>query len=444
VQQYLEEYRQSDSRATSLLNQGAGHLRRDRSASNAILTTWQMSFDHVRRSRPSAAELLSLMSFFDRQGIPEALLRSRNGTASNDDFEDDILMLREYSFVTITDEKVFEMHSLVQVSMRQWLESQGKLDEWKEQFISNLCEKLPTGEYKNWKKCQALFPHARAALAQRPASQKSLKEWALLLYNAAWYAWQIGRADEAEQMSVASMEVRRELLGKESQETLSSMVVVALAMELRGKYEEAEAMNRQTLALKETVLGREHPSTLASMGNLASVLESQGKYEEAEAMNRQTLALKETVLGREHPSTLTSMSDLASVLNREGKYEEAEWMIRETLALREKVLGREHPDALTSVYCLAHLLAKRGCYEESILLYDRACAGHGAALGEDHPTTHACRQHRTEAVASKEQTPVAHSPAKADNGTSPPTRQVSRISRGLAKLKNQGSKHKRE
>jgi tetratricopeptide (TPR) repeat protein len=486
VQQYLEEYRQSDSRATSLLNQGAGHLCRDRSASNAILTTWQMSFDHVRRSRPSAAELLSLMSFFDRQGIPEALLRSRNGTASNDDFEDDVLMLREYSFVTITDEKVFEMHSLVQVSMRQWLESQGKLDEWKEQFISNLCEKLPTGEYKNWKKCQALFPHARAALAQRPASQKSLKEWALLLYNAAWYAWQIGRADEAEQMSVASMEVRRELLGKESQETLSSMVVVALAMELRGKYEEAEAMNRQTLALKETVLGREHPetltsmsdlasvlnregkyeeakamnrqtlalketvlgrehpSTLASMSNMAGVLESQGKYEEAEAMNRQTLALKETVLGREHPETLTSMSDLASVLNREGKYEEAEWMIRETLALREKVLGREHPDALTSVYCLAHLLAKRGCYEESILLYDRACAGYGAALGEDHPTTHACRQHRTEAVASKEQTPVAHSPAKADNGTSPPTRQVSRISRGLAKLKNQGSKHKRE
>jgi hypothetical protein len=39
VQQYLDEYRQSDSRATSLLNQGAGHLRRDEAASNAILIT---------------------------------------------------------------------------------------------------------------------------------------------------------------------------------------------------------------------------------------------------------------------------------------------------------------------------------------------------------------------------------------------------------------------
>jgi hypothetical protein len=39
VQQYVEEYGQSDSRKTSLLNREAGHLRRDRAANNSVLIT---------------------------------------------------------------------------------------------------------------------------------------------------------------------------------------------------------------------------------------------------------------------------------------------------------------------------------------------------------------------------------------------------------------------
>ncbi|RYN45932.1 hypothetical protein AA0117_g13493, partial [Alternaria alternata] len=290
VRQYLKEYRQSDGRKTSLLNREAGHLRRDAAASNSVLITWQISFDHIRSTRQSAAELLSLMSFFDRQGIQEGLLRGQSSTA-DEGFEDDVLVLRDYSFVTVTrDASTFEMHGLVQLATRTWLESEGQLDRWREQFISNLCAELPTGEHENWKKCQALFPHAQAALAQRPKDKESLEEWALLLYKAAWYAWQRGRAGEAEEMAMMSMSVRSEVLGEDNAETLSSMGMVGLARALGGKYGEAEAMNRQTLARKEKVLGPEHPSTLASMSNLAGVLNSQGKYEEAEAMNRQTLA----------------------------------------------------------------------------------------------------------------------------------------------------------
>jgi hypothetical protein len=78
------------------------------------------------------------MSYFDRQGIPEALLRSQSSSTANeqvlaimvdDGFEDDVLMLRDYSFVTVTtDKKMFEMHSLVQLATRKWLEGEGQLD----------------------------------------------------------------------------------------------------------------------------------------------------------------------------------------------------------------------------------------------------------------------------------------------------------------------------
>ncbi|RYN36695.1 hypothetical protein AA0112_g4795 [Alternaria arborescens] len=487
VQQYLEAYRQSDSRATSLLNREAGHLRRDGTASNSVLITWQISFDHIRSTRQSAAGLLSLMSFFDRQGIQEGLLRRQSSTADEgvegERFEEDVLALRDYSFITVTrDASTFEMHSLVQLATRTWLESEGQLDRWREQFISNLCAELPTGDHENWEKCQALFPHAQAALAQRPKNRESLKEWALLLYKAAWYAWEQGRAGEAEEMAMMSMEVRSEVLGEDNAETLSSMGMVGLARQLGGKYKEAEAMNRQTLARKEKVLGHEHPDTLASMNNLAgvlnrqgkyeeaeamnrqtlarcekvlghkhpdtlasmsnlaSVLNRQGKYEEAEAMNRQTLARCEKVLGHEHPNTLMSMSNLAGVLNRQGKYEEAEVMHRQTLARREKVLGHEHPDTLTSVYCLAYLFIHQQRHSESLSLYERACAGYEAVLGKDHPTTRACHQHYTDALASHEQSQLVISPTTAGSTQSVRTGKGSKLLRGLAKIGIRSSK----
>jgi hypothetical protein len=125
------------------------------------------------------------MSFFDRQGIQEALLRRPSSTANVDSFENDVITLRDYSFITVPrDASTFEMHGLAQLATRTWLASQGQVDKRRERFIASLCAEVPTGEHEHWAKCQALFPHARAALAQRPKDEESLKKWALLLYKA--------------------------------------------------------------------------------------------------------------------------------------------------------------------------------------------------------------------------------------------------------------------
>ncbi|KAI4854646.1 hypothetical protein E4T44_00021 [Aureobasidium sp. EXF-8845] len=253
VQQYLADYRKSDKSKTSLLNRAAGHLRRDPAASNSILLTWQISFEHIRSSRRSAADLLSLMSFFDRQGIQEFLLRNPGSTTDNDDFEDDVNTLRDYSFITVTKESdTFEMHDLVQLATRTWLEDQGQFHRWQGRFISRLCAEMPEGDYEDWQECQLLFPHAKAASAQRPQDKISLQEWGLLLHKASWYALEQRKVGDAEHMSRLSMEAYQEIFGEENAGTLCSMTMVGLAKSLAGKYEEAEAMNRKTLALSET------------------------------------------------------------------------------------------------------------------------------------------------------------------------------------------------
>src|SRR5207247_1408312 len=49
VRQYLEEFRKSDRKRSSLLDFEKGQLRRDRHAKNSIIITWQLSFDHIRQ-----------------------------------------------------------------------------------------------------------------------------------------------------------------------------------------------------------------------------------------------------------------------------------------------------------------------------------------------------------------------------------------------------------
>ena len=411
MQQYLNEFRKSDHKKTSLLNHEGGQLRRDWEAKKSIIITWQISFDHIRQARPSAADLLSLMSFFDRQGIPQALVRTRietgqsrgnlegadedgekdndeDSTIGDDRFEDDIWTLRNYSFISVNaDKTTFEMHGLVQLATRKWLDAHAQLERWKQQFIKNLFAEFPIGEHKNWEKCQSLFPHAKSAVAQQPDEKDSLREWASLLYKAAWYAWRRGNVGDAEKMSVKAMKTRRKLFGQEHKETLSGMAMVGLAYGLGGQWKKAEELEVQVMETRKRMLGEEHPSTLTSMANLASTYRNQGRWKEAEELKVQVMETRKTVLGEEHPSTLTSMGNLASTYRNQGQWMEAEELEVQVMETFKRVLGEEHLDTLTSMANLALTFWNQGRWKEAEELQAEELEICKRVLGEEHPDT---------------------------------------------------------
>ncbi|KAF1974637.1 TPR-like protein [Bimuria novae-zelandiae CBS 107.79] len=381
VSRYLQDLRKGDRDRAKLLEMDMEDSRRDGTASNSIIATWQISFEHILRARPSATRLLSLMSLFDRQGIPDSLLggRYQKDNDASPDFKDDLNTLTSFSLVaTDVDGHQFEMHRLVQFSTRKWLELQGELEVWRERYVRLMDDSYPVGRYENWKTCQALFPHAQATVACRPAGGSALEAWASVLFKAAWYADDMGNYNVAQEMGRGALEATEAALGAEHPHTLTSVSSLGSVLERQGKYDEAEAMHRRALQGQEKALGREHPDTLTSVSNLGSVLERQGKYDEAEAMHRRDLEGSEKVLGPEHPDTLTS---------RQGKYDEAEAMHRRDLEGSEKVLGPEHPDTLTSASNLGSVLSRQGKYEEAEAMHQRALQGREKALGREHPHT---------------------------------------------------------
>ncbi|KAM5358060.1 hypothetical protein ACJZ2D_015635 [Fusarium nematophilum] len=393
---YLGLFRESEANQVRLLGkEGLKDLRRDNSIRHAVIATWQISFTQIQKTEQSAVDLLALMSMFDRQGIPISLLR--NGT-SQLDFDNALAPLLSFSLVRAEiGKQSFEMHRLVQLSMRKWLEADKQLSKWTKESIRVLTVAFPSGDYTTWADCQVLFPHARETIGHVTGDEEDVLNQAKIASRTGWFLLLRGEYNTAEKVFRMSVEARRKVLGPEHPDTLSSVSNLGSVLSsqgkydeaeaIQGKYDEAEAMYRRGLEGSEKVLGPEYPDTLTSVNNLGSVLESQGKYNEAEAMHRRALKAREKVLGPEHPSTLTSVNNLGSVLSRQGKYDVAEAMYRRALKGREDVLGPEHPSTLTSVNNLGSVLSRQGKYNEAEAIYRRGLEGSEKVLGPEHPST---------------------------------------------------------
>lgn len=345
VANYLAEFRKSDRQRASLLKHHAGDLQRDGAASNAVLTTWHISFDQIRSQRSSAADLLSFMSFFDPQSIPDWAIKpftrttyatrggdildvrdSDRGSWSDSDadsdansdvgsdidscFEDDISMLRGYCLIaTNEDGREFKMHRLVQLSTRKWLDAFGQQGTFKEKFIKQMASLFPTWDYKNWATCQALFTHIQLAINYRP-TENTVEEWASLCHRGGSYAWQQGKYDIAERMLEKAKKTYSKRLGKDDVASLQTTSTFARVILDKGQWEEAEKLFRQVMETCKTKLGADHPDTLTSMENLAHAWKRQGRHEDALALIIQCARARERVLGSEHPDTVSSVEGI--------------------------------------------------------------------------------------------------------------------------------------
>jgi tetratricopeptide (TPR) repeat protein len=408
VSKYLHEFQEGERKRVKLLAHDAGDLRRGGGASNSILTTWRISFERIRSERPSAADLLSLMSFFDRQGIPEDLLKTTsNGATSSspektedseaessneetdDPFEDDIAMLRDYCLVNVNGAgDTFEMHGLVQLSTRRWLQACELEQRFQQKYIELMAKAFPEPYYDNWATCRKLFAHVRAAAEYRPASGDEKKAWATLLYHGGWYASSEGNYAVAERMLRKSLTCFERSLGQDAEMTLTSRSNYANVLGVQGRFDEAEKLQTQTLEALQRTLGPHHGATINSRNWLTSLYWKRGRYQEFDDLIGQTLEAVKTLYGEDHLATQAVAASLALSHTRQGKeVEAARDVIRTALGIYRDKLGPHNPATLGMMEELVVVLNELGELEEAHQLGLEALEAYKTHVGQRHPLT---------------------------------------------------------
>ncbi|KAI5460988.1 hypothetical protein BGZ63DRAFT_446076 [Mariannaea sp. PMI_226] len=409
---YLGHCQSSDKKLIALLSEEFEDRGRYKNAKNPVATTWLISFQHISRNKPLAVKYLRFMCLLAEKDIPASLLpppvdmiedseseaseledSELEGSETEDADPDDgdlerekaIGILKAYAFITERPESnSFDMHRLVRLATRNWLEKEGEMKKCITFVIWRLDKTFPFPSHTNRHLWMGYLPHAQTALD----FQESAGDWEALshlLKNISAGLRFLGKYDRAATIQRQALELRKKVLGKDHIDTLGSMHALASVLIDQGKYDAAEQMCRQTLKLREKVLGKEHPRALDSMHVLAVVLREQGKYEEAEQMHRQALKLREKVLGKEHPHTLANLHSVALVLREQGKYKEAEQMQRQVFKQTEKVLGKEHPYTLANLHNIAVMLSEQGKYEEAEQMHRQVLKLQERVLGKEHP-----------------------------------------------------------
>jgi Tetratricopeptide repeat len=418
VNEYLHLLDKSDQNLVELLGEFET-VGRDSGTPRAVTETWILSFEQILRQNAFASELLSLMSFFDKQAIPQAFLLHYSERASREDetqlvginrgsdiqYQKALGILKAFSFVSEGKDHNLDMHRLVQLVTRKWLFSNGTMGQFAAQALLTVSDLYPYGHYENRIICGQYLPHVYAVLKYEGTGLRDEKvARAGLLHSAAGYLLYQGQWRDAERLQLEAVRLAMVVLGEEHPNTLTSMGDLALTYGNQGRWKEAESLGVRVMEMRKRVLGEEHPDTLTSMGNLASTFWNQGRWKEAESLEVQVMEIRKRVLGEEHPNTLTSMANLALMYENQGRLKEAESLEVQVMETRKRVLGEEHPSTLTIMNNLSFIWEAQGRQEEAVALMNRCLQLRGRVLGPDHPDTVSTRLAMDKWTAARDQT----------------------------------------
>ncbi|KAM0480365.1 hypothetical protein ACHAPX_004196 [Trichoderma viride] len=411
---FLEKLEESDDEKMSLFTFDANGI----DDSKTIHSTWQASFDFIRSQRPSAANLLLLMSFFDRRGIPKWLLPSDTqdnnpranspsimGRLELDDsdgevnensantFDGDIDILMNHYFIAANRTRdMFEMHGLVQFAALSSMSNEEE-DACCDRFIHRLAAEFPKNPLGYWSTCQELFAHVQAADKYSP-SDDALEDWAALLYNGGRYARLLGDYGTAKRMSnkvSKAIQIIREEEQTEGEDTrlLQNSSLTALILMDQGLYDEAERVFTQVtdaFKIMEAKVETARADTLTSMNNLASIYRVQGRWKEAEKLLTE-VRYRRAEVSKVGPSALATLANLASTYRAQGRYVEATALQEVVLESCKIELGEGHPQTLTNKSSLASLYRIRGELEKAEELQVQAMNARDIKFGREHPDT---------------------------------------------------------
>lgn len=441
IDQYVKDFNKSNDKLVHLLKPEFINSRRDGSAVNSTIATWQITFDHILQNWPSAAEMLSLMSFFNYQGVPEYLLHDSQGLAVDGfinedlsgDFEGRLQILRDYCLISMgEDANTFRMHRLVQASTQDWLKSHEKHDTLRRSYLRVMSNALPQSLYDHWEKFRQLLPHVESVSSLEQTDDESTQYWAMILGVVSRYKSFLGSSGEAEETIRDVVKRTERLLGEGHRATLDSlndlavvlmdqgkfeaaeeaarrlvdrtgsldpgsdpntlmyMDLLAAVLSMRGQQKEAESILRSVLEVAQQALPEENSSRQKHQNQLALTLLRQGKNNEAEAIYRQILEQRKERFQEADVNTLTVLNNLAFALLQQGKTQEAELIYREVLEKRERLLGLNAPQTIESRIDLSSLLENTGRVMEAEMIGRQALEEVERVLGKEHPQTFDC------------------------------------------------------
>jgi glutamine synthetase adenylyltransferase len=134
------------------------------------------------------------------------------------DIDGSVEILRDYCLLWIGHGPgLLEMHGLVQLATRSWLERYAEIEKWRQIFVKKLYDAfLRNTTYmhiQEWERYQLLLPHVKSAMCQQPTATNALLNLANLLLQVSAYTSVRRYMSDHVVLSKQAFDIRMEIRG---------------------------------------------------------------------------------------------------------------------------------------------------------------------------------------------------------------------------------------
>ena len=188
-------------------------------------------------------------------------------------------------------------------------------------------------------------------------------------------------------MRSAVYNARKEILGDNHLDTLSSLNNLASSYSDLGDYSKACELENLVYNAKKEILGEKHPNTLTALDNLACYHSDLGDYKKACELENIVCNARKEILGENHPNTLSALHYLANSYSHLGDYRKALEIEIKVYNACKKILGDNHPDTLSALHNLANSYFDLADYSKASEIEIKVYNARKKILGEKHRDT---------------------------------------------------------
>ncbi|MFB6393253.1 FxSxx-COOH system tetratricopeptide repeat protein [Polymorphospora sp. 2-325] len=403
-----------------------------------VAAAWNVSLNWLRDQDLSALRLLQVCSFFAPEPIGKVLLSKPRALHIHPDLDPlvrnpirlnrAIRTVGRLSLARIDHRtNSFQMHRLVQRVLINQMDPEDReaLRHGAHMLLAGNDPDQPD-DADHWPRYAELYPHIVASGAEQCANElvrdmvlneaKYLWRWgdhlgARDLSQRAWTAWTadgggadpdslrmaswlgfmhfvVGDYAAAAALNAQTLELYRQTLGDEREETLDAIGAVAADHRVAGDF--AGALDRSLVVYEQAKqnFGEEEPFTLRAAHNLAVSMRLSGLFGRALQLDEQTYQRLVQIYGTDHPDSLSTFGGINLDRRELGDYIAAHANQENVVAMARRMLKYDdHPDLLRQSHMLASFRRKAGHHHDALDLSSNVLRRFRTRYGDNHPDT---------------------------------------------------------
>ncbi|OQD93316.1 hypothetical protein PENSOL_c033G04096 [Penicillium solitum] len=422
---YVELLDGQEQSAIDLLSEDFEDKGRYKSIRNPVATTWLTSFEQIRRQNRLATDYLCFMACIQEKDILVSLLPPDPSVEQ----QKAIGLLSSYSFVRLRHgDSRLDMHRLVHLATRNWLQSVGSLRTWQLCVLGWLASRFPKVDMMHRTQWRAAVPHALRTLTLTSGEDPPTERLQVLL-NVATCQMHDGRPKEAEALYSEIVEISEAMFGTESSWAIPGHIGLVSSYMYQGKMEKgiklceeileiqtrlhgpgsvaanvalarlsdayyvardlkkSQALYKKVIPYYLKTLGPGCEETMDMIARLAMSYHFNGHLSDATELSMQLLHIARRTPGSERPGTLRIMNVVAIIYLERWQLKEAEALFTEELEMEKRIYGLEHPTPIGTMGWLATTWRHQGRRKIAVTLMTECVSLSARVNGLDHYMT---------------------------------------------------------